>query len=318
MADEEQGEAANPPPSAVKSFLRGVALNGFSAALLSACAYFLDLTTTVLIATGVQVAVYLVHALPFRSEKFYDLSGSATHLSVVFASLAVVPRVRTPRQLFCGVASVVWMTRLGTLLYLRISKDGKDGRFDHLKRNWFSFLGVWTLQASWVVLIQMPVVLVNTEDDTVPFLWPDYLIGAVWIFGFIMELEGDNQKMAFRSNPANRNKFITTGVWRYCRHPNYFGEITMWLALAAMVTRGAPDSPRLYWGWVSPAFTMVLLLKVSGVPMVEEAGKRKWGSDPEYIHYMKNTSCIVPWFPAKTRERAEAQNGNTPLTQDER
>jgi len=259
-----------------------------------------------------------VQALPYRSEKFYDLSGSATHLSVVFASLVSVQRVRTPRQIFCAVASVVWMTRLGTLLYLRISKDGKDGRFDHLKRNWFAFLGVWTLQACWVVLVQMPVVLVNTEDDTVPFLWPDYLIAAVWIFGFVMELEADNQKMAFRANPANRNRFITTGVWRYCRHPNYFGEITMWLALAAMVTRGALNSPRLYWGWVSPAFTMVLLLKVSGVPMVEAAGKQKWGSDPEYVHYVTNTSCIVPWFPAKAREAASIEDGRRSLTGDAR
>merc|ERR1711937_605103 len=85
-------------------------------------------------------------------------------------------------------------------------------------------------------------------------------IAAIWLFGFIMELEADNQKMALRSNPANRNKFITTGVWKYCRHPNYFGEITMWFALAAMVTRGAVHSPRLHFGWVSPAFTMFLLL----------------------------------------------------------
>jgi steroid 5-alpha reductase family enzyme len=311
-------EPADAPESQVKLYLKGLALNGFSAALLSLCAYFLDLTTTVAIAVGLQVLVYLVHALPLRSEKFYDLSGSATHLSVVFASWVSVQRVRTPRQIFCGVAAVVWMTRLGTLLYLRISKDGKDGRFDHLKRNWFAFLGVWTLQAAWVVLVEMPVVLVNTEDDTVPFGWPDFLIAAVWIFGFIMELEADNQKMAFRSNPANRNKFITTGVWKYCRHPNYFGEITMWVALAAMVTRGAVHSPRLYFGWVSPAFTMFLLLKVSGVPMVEEAGKKKWGSDPEYIHYTTNTSCIVPWFPAKSRERAGSQNGTLPLTQDAR
>jgi steroid 5-alpha reductase family enzyme len=303
----------------VKLYLRGFLLNGFSAVLLSACAYFLDLTITVLIALGIQVLVYLVQALPMRSEKFYDLSGSATHLSVVFASLVSVERVRTPRQIFCGVAAVLWMTRLGTLLYLRISKDGKDGRFDHLKPNWFAFLGVWTLQACWVVLVEMPVVLVNTSDDTVPFQWPDFIIAAVWVVGFIMELEADNQKMAFRSNPANRNKFITTGVWKYCRHPNYFGEITMWIALAAMVTRGALEgSPRLYWGWVSPAFTMLLLLKVSGVPMVEEAGKRKWGSDPEYIHYITNTSCVVPWFPAKTRESVGSQSGDTPLTQDAR
>jgi steroid 5-alpha reductase family enzyme len=307
---------ADPPASCVKLYLRGLVLNGFGATLLVLCAYFLDLVPTVLIATGLQVAVYLVHALPFRSEQFYDLSGSATHLSVVFASLVTVQRVRTPRQIFCAVAAVLWMTRLGTLLYQRISRDGKDGRFDHLKPNWFAFLGVWTIQACWVVLVEMPVVLVNTADDTVPFEWPDYLIAAVWVFGFIMELEADNQKMAFRSNPANRNKFITTGVWKYCRHPNYFGEITMWVALAAMVTRGALDTPRLYWGWVSPAFTMVLLLKVSGVPMVEAAGKAKWGTDPEYIHYITNTSCIVPWFPAKTREAAGSGSGDTPLNSD--
>ena len=92
-----------------------------------------------------QLLVFLCHGWPFKSEKYYDLSGSVTHLAVVLASLLSAEQVRTPRQLLQAVASVVWMTRLGSFLFLRISRDGKDGRFDDLKQTWWSFLGCWTI-----------------------------------------------------------------------------------------------------------------------------------------------------------------------------
>jgi steroid 5-alpha reductase family enzyme len=284
-------------PSTGKLYIRGTISNSVAGALLFLIGYYLDVALYVLIAVGLQAAVYLLHGLPWRSERFYDLSGSATHLAVVVASLVSVERNRTPRQIFTAVASVIWMTRLGTLLYLRISKDGKDGRFDHLKPNWLAFLGAWTIQALWVTAIQMPVVLINSEDDTKPLWFVDYICMAVWFLAFMLEVEADNQKTVFRSVLENKNKFITTGVWSYCRHPNYSGEIMMWVAQATMVSL-SDGGTRVYWAWLSPAVTAILLLKVSGVPMVEAAGMQKWGSDPAYLHYIKNTSCLVPWFPA--------------------
>jgi len=197
-------------------------------------------------------------------------------------------------------ASVAWMTRLGSFLYLRISKDGRDERFDDLKKTWWSFLGCWTIQALWVVVIQTPVILINSRQDTTPLGPADYAAVAFWILGFMIEFCADNEKFVFRSNQDNRSKFITSGIWAYSRHPNYFGEILMWaaLALSAGFTKDIKGHASPLFAWLSPVFTAFLLLFVSGVTMVEKAGNEKWGHLPEYQHYVKNTSCLIPWFPA--------------------
>lgn len=134
-------------------YIRGCFTNGVSLGLLFVIAKYLDLAIYVQISLGLQYMVYLFHGLPFRSEKFYDLSGSVTHFSIVVASLTLTSSTKSPRQIMIALSSVIWMVRLGSFLFLRIEKDGKDGRFDHLKKNWFAFLGAWSIQALWVVLI---------------------------------------------------------------------------------------------------------------------------------------------------------------------
>ena len=278
----------------------------------------------VAIACAIQYAVFALHGLPHRSEKYYDLSGSFTHLAVVAASLFET-RARTPRQQLLSLGSVVWMTRLGTFLYIRILKDGKDTRFDHLKGAWLAFCGAWTLQACWVCVIQLPLLLLNTRDDTAAPLGPvDGLALLLWLVGFGCECAADVQKFAFRLDAANRGTsawskcppwqcpcpapvppqgaaggfeharhsqsrgqatgrpaiasgararrlrgrrfhtavdqvgaFITHGLWRYSRHPNYFGEILIWssTALAVSVAGLRASDPSLLWAWLSPAFT---------------------------------------------------------------
>lgn len=198
--------------------------------------------------------------------------------------------------------SVVWMTRLGSFLYLRISKDGKDERFDVLKeRCKFAFAGMWTTQACWVSLIQLPVVLINDRVDKTPTGPADYVALVLWIIGFICEAKSDNEKFVFRSKPENRKTFIQHGMWSLSRHPNYFGEILMWasIALSITFTQDVDGKASVYYGWISPAFTAFLLICVSGIPLVEKAGLEKWGHLEEYQHYLKNTSCLFIWFPAK-------------------
>ena len=160
MSKEEA--AADKTPNVKKLYIRGTISNGVAVAII----YFLFWMVPAMkpycfLACAIQYAVFLAHGLPQRSEKFYDLSGSFTHLSLVAMSLAAQRRERSPRQMFVALASVVWMTRLGSFLYNRILRDGKDGRFDGIKPVWLSFLGAWTLQALWVTLIQMPVILLN-------------------------------------------------------------------------------------------------------------------------------------------------------------
>merc|ERR1719247_1503324 len=267
--------------SYAKLLIRGTVSNSLALGLLALVGWSLDLWPFVAVALGMQVAVYLFHGLPFRSEELYDLSGSATHL--------------------------------GCFLFLRISKDGKDGRFDNLKPCFLSFLGAWTIQAVWVTLIELPVVLINAKPDTVALGAADVVCAAFWLVGFMLEAAADNQKFVFRSKPENKNRYITSGVWRYSRHPNYCGEITMWTAMAVCATACAVQGAdkQLYAAWVSPAFTCVLLFFVTGVRSVEAAGDAKWGSDPAYRNYMQNTSCIVPWFPAK--DLPKEQGASTPL-----
>jgi steroid 5-alpha reductase family enzyme len=119
-----------------------------------------------------------------------------------------------------------------------------------------------------------------------------------WTVGFLVEVSADIDKFTFRCDPSNKEKFITNGMWAYCRQPNYFGEILMWTSVALSVSCTDSAKSVLMFSWISPIFTAYLLLFVSGVPMVEAAGKKKWGENPEYLHYMKNTNLLIPGFRA--------------------
>jgi len=279
---------------------RGLLTNMFGLLVLAGVCQIQGVLPCAVIALAIQYAVFFLHGLPYTSEKFYDLSGSATHLAVVAMSLNWTQRVRSPRQIFSSLFSVVWMVRLGTFLFIRISRDSKDSRFDSIKKHPLNFMSAWTLQAAWVVLTQMPIILVNSVDDRTTFLTViDMLCFAGWIAGFVLECSADFQKFTFRQDPSNHNKFITSGVWRYSRHPNYAGEIFMWITQALSVSALYSEYGNfMLWAWLSPCFTILLLLKVSGIPMVERAGQKKWGNNPEYIHYMSNTSMLIPWKPA--------------------
>lgn len=286
--------------SAAKLLVRGCISNSGAAAVLFCIGRGLGLWRFVAVAAGMQLAVFLAHGLPKRSEKFYDLSGSFTHLAVVAAALMSETKVRSGRQMFAALASVVWLTRLGTFLYSRILRDGKDGRFDALKPVALAFMGAWSVQAVWVTVIQLPVILLNDRADMAAVNPLDFLAMVAWLAGFLIEAAADSQKTAFRDCPDNKGKYITTGLWKYSRHPNYFGEILMWASLATLSSSAAfrLGDPSMHFAWLSPAFTTLLLLKVSGVPMVEKAGLKKWGSDPKYMHYMKHTSMLILGPPA--------------------
>jgi steroid 5-alpha reductase family enzyme len=284
-------------------YVRGAISNGGASAILYSIAVSLDLHVPVSVAVGIQLLVFALHGLPQRSEKFYDLSGSCTHLAVVLSGvLSAQPRSFSARQIVLALSSVVWMTRLGTFLYGRILKDGKDERFDKIKPVWLSFMGAWMLQAAWCVMIQLPVLLLNSVSDTTPIGALDVVLMLAWFASFLIEATADVQKSEFRNLPENKTKFITSGLWAYSRHPNYFGEILMWTTHAAICSYAAlqlPNSSFLHAAWISPLFTAFLLLCVSGVPMVEKAGMKKWGENKQYLDYVNRTSCVIPWFPSK-------------------
>lgn len=301
MPPEPQSKGEGPSADTAKMSLQGLLCCCCCAGLLASVAQCLAVHRAVAVASGLQLTVALAHGLPYRSEKFYDLSGSCTHLAVVATSLLLETRQRTARQLFMALAATVWITRLGTFLYSRILRDGKDVRFDNLKRARLAFLQVWAIQAVWVSITQLPVVLINNREDVSRTTVADLVAMCAWCCGFLIEAVADMQKAVFRDDPANRHSYITTGLWRFSRHPNYFGEILMWSTMAFLASSAgfSMGVPALHAAWLSPAFTAFLLLRVSGVPLVEKSGLKKWGADPAYLQYMSGTSCVVPWFPAR-------------------
>eukprot|EP00928_Gymnodinium_smaydae_P014579 TRINITY_DN15366_c1_g2_i2.p1 TRINITY_DN15366_c1_g2~~TRINITY_DN15366_c1_g2_i2.p1 ORF type:complete len:298 (-),score=21.33 TRINITY_DN15366_c1_g2_i2:263-1156(-) len=271
---------------------RGILSNMIGWIVLGSISAALGLEKFALISLGINYAVFLLHALPQKSEKFFDATGSITYLSLTVCAFffSHEPSMRQVVNL-CLVA--VWCIRLGTFLLARILRDGKDSRFDDFKENGLRFLGVWTIQSIWCFVVASPALVIAASQAcaTVPGPY-DFAGWGTWLFGFVFEVIADRQKSDFRNDPKNKGRFINTGLWAYSRHPNYFGEITMWIGICIS---GSGCFQRFEWlAWLSPVTTWLLLSKVSGVPMLEAKGEKTWGNEPAYQWYMKHTPCFVP------------------------
>jgi len=275
-----------------KNLIRGLISNCIGLPILFGFGYAVKLQHLAAAALAINWLVFAVHALPRNSERFFDATGSLTYL-VLIGSAVSTSQGCVARRFVSASMVVVWCIRLGSYLLGRILKDGKDSRFDEFRKSWLRFLGVWTIQAIWCFFVASPALVMITSDachTSVSIL--DCVGWAIWLVSFGMEVVADRQKDRFRRDPANKGKFITTGLWAYSRHPNYFGEICMWIGICIS---GSSCFHGLEWlAWVSPLTTWILLMKVSGVPLLEKTGQERWGSDPEYQHYMKNTPCIIP------------------------
>ena len=226
-----------------------------------------------------------------QTEKFYDLTGALTYIAITVFLVLASPGVDA-RGLLLAAMVVLWAVRLGSYLFRRVMKHGKDDRFDELKTDFARFLNTWTLQGLWVVLTAALAWVAITSDKKVGldgFFWVGLL---VWALGIAVETVADVQKTRFKADPANEGRFINTGLWSRSRHPNYFGEITLWVGIAIIalpVLQG--------WQWValvSPVFVALLLVRGSGVPPLEEKADRKCGGQPDYEAYKKDTPVLVP------------------------
>ena len=232
--------------------------------------------------------VAFVPAYAARTERYYDLVGSLTYTSLLaVAVLLAGPDARG--WLLAGMAAV-WALRLGSFLFLRIHRAGSDRRFDEVKQDFGQFLIAWTLQALWVFLTLCCALAAITAVEGRPLgAWA--AVGAViWGIGFGIEVVADRQKSAFRRDPANAGRFISSGLWAWSRHPNYFGEIVLWVGVALIAL------PVLS-GWqhvtlVSPVFVYLLLTRISGIPPLEKRAEEKWGDDPDYRTYVERTPVL--------------------------
>ena len=249
------------------------------------------------------VAAFAVQWIAFipawclQTERFFDLTGSITFL-VVTAGALLIRGGLDPRSLVIAAAIAVWALRLGPFLFLRVRRDGEDRRFRQIKPNFPVFLMTWTLQGLWVSLTAAAALAALLASESTP---PDWTLAAgmvLWTLGFVVEVTADAQKTRFRAAAGNRDRYITSGLWAWSRHPNYFGEILLWIGIAVIAT------PTLQ-GWqlatlASPVFVWLLLTRISGVRMLEARANRRWRDDPGYQDYVRRTNALLLRPPRRT------------------
>ncbi len=237
---------------------------------------------------GVQWLAF-VSAYLRRTERFYDLVGSLTYLTVTAFAIGGT-QSRDARSWVLGLLVGVWAVRLGSFLFRRIRSEGSDGRFDEIKQSASRFLVAWTLQGLWVFLTLCAALAAITTTAPADLGVLDGVGFSIWLFGFGLEVIADRQKSEFRRQ--NPGRYIDTGLWAWSRHPNYFGEIVLWTGIAVMAS-----STLNGWQWitlVSPLFVTLLLTRISGIPLLEKRADERWGDDAGYQAYKARTPVLIP------------------------
>ena len=228
-----------------------------------------------------------------QTEHYFDLTGALSYISTITLAAYLHPLLDLRGLIICVLISI-WAVRLGSFLFMRIKRAGQDRRFIESKTRFWQFLYIWTMGGAWV-FITMAAGLAAITSMTQRPLGIFAIAGVfLWLVGFSIEVVADRQKIKFRRLPENADHFITSGLWAYSRHPNYFGEILLWLGITVIAL------PTLV-GWqyvtlISPIFVALLLIKVSGVRLLEADAKDRWGSDPNYQYYVNNTPVLVPFI----------------------
>ena len=204
----------------------------------------------------------------------------------------------TERKLLVLILVCIWGFRLAIYLAIRNIGKGEDFRYQEFRRNygpkrywWFSFFQTFLLQAVLIMIISLPLLGINTSTSSGSLNGLDYLGIVVWVVGIVFEAGGDYQLMRFKKNPINKGKILDIGFWKYTRHPNYFGDSAVWWSYAIFsIASGC------YWHIVGSIIMTLLILKVSGVSLLEKSLKEE---KPLYRDYIKKTSSFLPWFSKK-------------------
>lgn len=248
------------------------------------------------VALGINLAMFLV-AFKLQTDKLTDISYAVTFIVL---SLTALLLGEPDAAKIIGVAMVcTWAVRLGGFLLYRVSKVGKDSRFDEIRGNFKKFLWFWISQGFSVWVILLPILLLAASKHTA-FSALSILGLLIWAGGLALEAVADFQKFWFSSDPQNKGKWIDEGVWSVSRHPNYFGEIAVWVGVYLFAVSGL-ETWQVVVAIASPLFITSLLLFVSGIPKLEKSADERWGDKAAYREYKRRTSLLVPSFkkPAK-------------------
>lgn len=250
----------------------------------------------------IMFSIYFIHWIVFlpsfiiRSEKYFDITGTFAYLfslSLILYFLITTQNVIKVRSLTVFMLISIWSIRLGYFLFSRIIREKQDKRFTNLKKSFSKFFVTWTVSGMWVFITSLNglTVIVNNVSYFNDIF---YFLGLIiWIVGFLIEVISDEQKRRFKMNIENKNKFISTGLWKISRHPNYFGEMLIWIGIALI------SFPTLvgfqYFTLISPIFVIWLLTNISGINLLEEKADAKWGQITSYIQYKENTPILIPF-----------------------
>jgi len=250
----------------------------------------MDLLTTLLISIGFNLLMF-IPAWFYKTDKLTDLS-----YAISFVALAVYGILfggLTYPALLLFLMIFLWALRLGSYLFIRIHKIKKDSRFDEMRKHFWQFFRFWLLQgiSVWIVLIPSLLFFLARIEHVVP---ASYIGVAIWLIGLLIETFADIQKYKFINNPNNNGKWIESGLWKYSRHPNYFGEITLWIGVYIFTLSGLNIFDKFV-GLISPLYISLLIIFVSGIPLLEKAADKRWGGDKEYLEYKRKTSVLVPF-----------------------
>ena len=254
---------------------------------------------------GTGFLIHWIIFLPsffYKTEKFYDITGTVAYFVMIGLAVYIASDSSSLSILSKIIAAMVlvWALRLGLFLLVRVFHVGEDKRFSEAKKSFFKFLMFFSLSALWVFLTTanaLTLILNNPDINDVLFLG---IGGIIWVIGFLFEVIADEQKRRFRKKDSNHGQFITTGLWSISRHPNYFGEILIWIGMAVI------SFPVLS-GWqyatlISPLFVILMLTRVSGINLLEESADKKWGNLDEYQTYKANTAALIPFNKSKNKD----------------
>ena len=243
-----------------------------------------------LVSVGINILMFLP-AFKLKTDKLTDISYAVTFAVVALA--AFTRSEQTLAHTILLIAVLAWSARLGSFLLIRINKMGKDSRFDGMRDKFFSFLQFWLLQGvSVFVVLVASILLWDQVDPTITAV--SWLGLVIFVVGLALEAAADYQKFLFRFNgKPKKHEWIDDGVWRMSRHPNYLGEMMVWIGLYLFVLPSL-SGLAVYTGLISPLYIVSLLLFVSGVPLLEKSADKKWGKQEAYQQYKKEVPVLLP------------------------
>ena len=251
-----------------------------------------------LVILGFMTALWII-SLILRNSSIVDIFWGTGFVIANWVYFALTPDGFPARKWLIVTLVTIWGLRLSLYILWRNWGKGEDFRYQKWREEaggkwwWRSFFKVFLLQGFLMWIISAPLLAAQISATPARLTILDWVAIPAWAIGFFFEAVGDWQMARFKANPANKGQVLRSGVWRYTRHPNYFGEATMWWAYYLVAAAGGG-----FWTIFSPILMTTLLLRVSGVALLEKSLKE---TKPKYKDYIETTSAFIPWFPRKRR-----------------